>query len=104
MTLLNDETCKSTGNQLCAMGAKGNGFCVVRKHTLRKMKQSDQQGFKQNYYYFFQGDSGGGLYYNGTVIGIASYVKEGCVQGVPDTFIDVYKFSHWIHNKISHYN
>lgn len=44
----------------------------------------------------FKGDSGSGLYYNGTVIGIASYAPFGCAQDFPDVFTNVFQFLTWI--------
>lgn len=48
----------------------------------------------------FQGDSGGGLVRNNTVIGIFACTPiYGCATGLPDIFTNVYPFVDWIRQK-----
>lgn len=94
VNLVSGENCPNNDGQICAMSAKA--LCVVGHYN--KIEQSKQT---LKIICLFQGDSGGGLYYNKTVIGIASYIKKDCPQGVTDTFINVYKFLGWIQDKMS---
>ncbi|XP_015126552.1 chymotrypsin-1 [Diachasma alloeum] len=59
--------------QICAAGAAGTGICV--------------------------GDSGGPLTYNGTVIGVASFVVP-CGKGYPDVYTRVYEYVPWINQVV----
>ena len=53
-------------------------------------------GYRQVYTYKknLQGDSGGPLNYQGTTVGVTSYVSgEGCESGEPDAFTEVAWFN-----------
>ncbi|CAG4926775.1 unnamed protein product [Colias eurytheme] len=48
-----------------------------------------------------QGDSGGPLAVNNTLIGVVSWGRFICGQGVPEVYASVYKFRNWINGKIN---
>ncbi|XP_024877364.1 chymotrypsin-2-like isoform X2 [Temnothorax curvispinosus] len=81
VTGYSQETCAHTYDdiserQVCTLLALGKGIC--------------------------SGDSGGALIYNGELVGIASFGREGpCAAGFPDVFTRVFHYRDWVNKYIN---